>query len=92
MWPENAPVRRHCLGILLEVCITAYIRFLHVSKRCHVAVDVVVNFRSAVGVYGTPKVADSNFDVAFARRKKRDEAIGQAAFAAHPRDDGCGHK
>jgi hypothetical protein len=25
------------------------------------------------------------------RRKKRDEAVGQAVFAAHPRDDGCRH-
>jgi hypothetical protein len=25
-------------------------------------------------------------------RKKWNEAVGQAAFAAHPRDDGCRHK
>jgi hypothetical protein len=25
-------------------------------------------------------------------RKKRNEAVGQAAFAAHPRDDRCGHR
>jgi hypothetical protein len=25
-------------------------------------------------------------------RKKRNEAVGQAAFAAHQRDDGCRHK
>ena len=36
--------------------------------------------------------AGKDFNVAFVWRKKRNEAVGQAAFAAHPRDDGCRHK
>jgi len=59
-------------------------------QRDQVAVDVVENFhgrglRSHEVERGT---AGKDFDVAFVRRKKRDETVGQAAFAAHPRNDG----
>jgi len=62
-------------------------------KRHQVAVDVVEDFNG--GCLGPHEVergtAGKDFDVAFVWWKKRNEAIGQAAFAAHPRDDGCGH-
>ncbi|KOP51280.1 hypothetical protein OX88_25945, partial [Pseudomonas coronafaciens pv. porri] len=38
------------------------------------------------------RTACEHFDVAFVGREKRDEAVGQAAFAAHPRNDGSGHR
>jgi len=63
-------------------------------KRHEVAVDVVED--SDRGCLGTHEVqrgaAGKDFDIAFVWRKKRNEAVGQAAFAAHPRDDGCGHR
>ena len=63
-------------------------------QRDQVAVDVVEDFnRRGLGPHEVQRgSAGKDFDVAFVRRKKRDEAIGQAAFAAHPRDDGCRHR
>lgn len=62
-------------------------------QRDQVAVDVVEDFNGRrLGSHEVERgTAGKDFDVAFVRRKKRDEAVGQAAFAAHPRDDGCGH-
>jgi len=62
-------------------------------QRHQVAVDVVEDFhRSSLGPHEVQRgTAGKDFDVAFVRRKKWNEAVGQAAFAAHPRDDGCRH-
>lgn len=62
-------------------------------KRDQVAVDVVEDFDGRwLRLHEVQRgTAGKDFDVAFVRRKKRNEAIGQAAFAAHPRDDGCRH-
>ena len=63
-------------------------------KRDQVAVDVVEDFdRRWLGLHEVERgTAGKDFDVAFVWRKKRNEAVGKAAFAAHPRDDGCRHK
>jgi hypothetical protein len=63
-------------------------------QRDQVAVDVIEDFngrglKSHEIERGT---AGKDFDVAFVWREERDEAAGQAAFAAHPRDDGCRHR
>jgi len=62
-------------------------------QRDQVAVDVVEDFNGrCLGSHEVERgTAGKDFDVAFVRRKKRDEAVGQAALAAHPRDDGCRH-
>lgn len=62
-------------------------------KRHQVAVDVVQDLHGRwLGLHEVERgTAGKDFDVAFVRRKKRKKAVGQAAFAAHPRDDGCGH-
>lgn len=63
---------------------------LHDAVQSHqIAVDAVENFNwRSLGTHemqcGT---TGKHFDVAFIRR---DKAVGQTAFAAHPRDDGCG--
>lgn len=63
-------------------------------KRDQVAVDVVEDFdRRWLGLHEVERgTAGKDFDVAFVWRKKRNEAVGQAAFAAHPRNDGCRHR
>ncbi|CAI8789163.1 hypothetical protein EMIT0P171_190078 [Pseudomonas sp. IT-P171] len=63
-------------------------------KRDQVAVDVVEDFdRRWLGLHEVERgTAGKDFNVAFVWWKKRDEAISQATFAAHPRDDGCGHR
>lgn len=63
-------------------------------KRDQVAVDVIEDFdRRWLGLHEVERgTAGKDFDIAFVWRKKRNEAVGQAAFAAHPRDDGCRHK
>ena len=65
----------------------------HAVQRYQVAVDVVEDFN--LRGLGTHKVergaAGENFDVAFVGWEERDKTVGQTAFAAHPRDDGCGH-
>ncbi|MCY1377870.1 hypothetical protein D9M69_654650 [compost metagenome] len=59
-------------------------------QRHQVAIDVVEDFNGRR--LGSHKVqrgaACKDFDVAFMGWKQRDKTIGQAAFAAHPRDDG----
>jgi len=62
-------------------------------QRDQVAVDVVEDFNGrGLGAHEVQRgTAGKDFNVAFVWRKKRDEAVGQAAFAAHPRDDGCRH-
>ncbi|MNI85770.1 hypothetical protein D3C73_1427920 [compost metagenome] len=59
-------------------------------QRHQVAVDVVEDFhRCRLGPHEVQRgAAGKDFDVAFVRWKQRNKAIGQAAFAAHPRDDG----
>jgi hypothetical protein len=63
-------------------------------ERHQVAVDVVEDFnRLGLGPHEVESgTAGKDFDVAFVWRKQRNEAIGQAAFAAHPRNDGCRHR
>ena len=63
-------------------------------KRDQVAVDVVQDFdRRWLGLHEVERgTAGKDFNVAFVWRKKRNEAVGQAPFAAHPRDDRCRHK
>ena len=62
-------------------------------KRHQVAVDVVEDFnRRGLGTHEVERsAAGEDFNIAFVRREERDKAVGQAAFAAHPRNDGCGH-
>ncbi|MNL79820.1 hypothetical protein D3C87_2065080 [compost metagenome] len=65
----------------------------HAVQRHQVAVDVVEDFNGrGLGPHEVERgTAGKDFDVAFVGWEKRNEAIGQAAFAAHPRDDGRGH-
>ncbi|MNN66283.1 hypothetical protein D3C81_1818500 [compost metagenome] len=68
---------------------------LHDAVQSHqVAVDVIEDFnRRGLGSHEVERgTAGKDFDVAFVGREKRNETIGQAAFAAHPRDDGGGHR
>lgn len=62
-------------------------------QRHQVAVDVVEDLNG--GGLGTQEIkrgaAGKDFHVAFMRREQRNKAIGQAAFAAHPGNDRCGH-
>lgn len=62
-------------------------------ERHQVAVDVVEDFnRGSLGTHEVQRgAAGKDFDVTFVGWEERDKAVGQAAFAAHPRDDGCGH-
>jgi hypothetical protein len=62
-------------------------------QRDQVAVDVVEHFnRRRLRPHEVERsTAGKDFDVAFVGWEKRNETIGQAAFAAHPRDDGCRH-
>ncbi|MNR48183.1 hypothetical protein D3C85_1673900 [compost metagenome] len=62
----------------------------HAVQRHQVAVDVVEHFnRRSLGSHKVQRgAASKDFDVAFVGWKQRNEAIGQTAFAAHPRDDG----
>ena len=62
----------------------------HAVQRHQVAVDIVQDFnRGGLGSHEVKRcTAGKDFDIAFVRWKKRDKAVGQAAFAAHPRDDG----
>ncbi len=62
-------------------------------QRHQLAVDVVEDFNwRGLGTHEVERgTAGKDFDLAFVRREERDKAVGQAAFAAHPRDDGCGH-
>jgi len=67
---------------------------LHDAVQGHqVAVDVVEDFnRRGLRTHEVERgAAGKDFDVAFVGWEERDEAIGQAALAAHPRDDRCGH-
>lgn len=63
-------------------------------KRDQVAVDVVEDFDGRwLRLHEVERrTAGKDFNIAFVWGKKRNEAIGQAAFAAHPRDDGCRHE
>ncbi|MNE73629.1 hypothetical protein D3C80_1696510 [compost metagenome] len=62
----------------------------HAVQRHQVAVDVIEHFhRRCLGPHEVQRgAAGKDFDVAFVRRKQRNETIGQAAFAAHPGNDG----
>ncbi|MNN75615.1 hypothetical protein D3C81_1919310 [compost metagenome] len=62
----------------------------HTIQRHQVTVDVVEDFnRRGLGSHKVQRgAAGKDFDVAFVGRKQRNKAIGQTAFAAHPRDDG----
>lgn len=62
-------------------------------ERHKVAIDVVEDFnRRGLGTHKVERGATGkDFNVAFVWREERDKTVGQAAFAAHPRDDGCGH-
>lgn len=62
-------------------------------KRDQVAVDVVQDFdRRWLGLHEVERgTAGKDFDVAFMWRKKRNKAVGQAAFATHPWDNWIGH-
>lgn len=62
-------------------------------QRDQVAVDVVEDFdRRRLRLHEVERgTAGKDFDVAFVRWEQRNEAVGQAAFAAHPRDDRCRH-
>lgn len=61
----------------------------HPVERHQVAVEVVEHLHQ--GRLRTHEVqrgtACEDFDIAFMRGKERDQAIGQAALAAHPGDD-----
>ncbi|MNT60265.1 hypothetical protein D3C72_1978350 [compost metagenome] len=63
-------------------------------QRHQVAIDVVEDLNGrGLGSHEVQRgTAGKDFDVAFVRRKKRNEAVGQAAFAAHPRNDGNRHR
>lgn len=65
----------------------------HAIQRHQVAVDVVEDFnRRGLRTHEVERgAAGKDFNVAFVGWEERDKAVGQAAFAAHPRDDGCGH-
>lgn len=58
-----------------------------------IAVDVVEDFnRCGLGAEEEQgSAAGEDFDVALVGREQGDEAVGQAAFSAHPGDDGIGH-
>lgn len=62
-------------------------------QRHQVAVDVVEDFnRRGLGTLEVERcAAGKDLDIAFVGWEERDKAVGQAAFAAHPRDDGCRH-
>ncbi len=59
-----------------------------------VSVNVIQDLNgSCLGTHEVEcRTPSEHFDVAFVGWEKRDETVGQAAFAAHPRDDGCGHR
>lgn len=59
-----------------------------------IAFDVVEDFnRCGLGEEEEQgSAAGEDFDVALVGWEQRDEAVGQAAFSAHPRDNGGGHK
>ncbi|MNR43807.1 hypothetical protein D3C85_1624730 [compost metagenome] len=61
----------------------------HAVQRHQVAIDVVEDFDGRrLGPHEIQRgAASKDFDVAFVRWKQRNKAIGQTAFAAHPRDD-----
>lgn len=63
-------------------------------QRDQVAVDVVEDFnRCCLGPHEVQRgAAVKDFDVAFVGWNERNETVGEAAFAAHPRDDGCRHR
>lgn len=63
-------------------------------QRHQVSIDVVQDFNGGgLGAHEVEgRTASEHFDVAFVGWEKRDEAVGQVAFAAHPRDDRCGHR
>lgn len=66
----------------------------HAVERHQVAIDIVEDFnRRGLGTHEVERgAAGKDFNVAFVGWEERDKAVGQAAFAAHPRDNGCGHK
>ncbi|MNR52907.1 hypothetical protein D3C85_1728290 [compost metagenome] len=66
----------------------------HSVQRHQVAVDVVEDFhRCGLGSHEVQRgAAGKDFDVAFVGREERDEMVGQAAFAAHPRDNRGRHE
>ena len=62
----------------------------HAVQANKVTVDVVKNFnRCRLGTEEKQGSASGeDFDVALVGREQGDQAVGQAAFAAHPRNDG----
>lgn len=66
----------------------------HAVQRHQVAVDVVEDCdRCCLRPHEVERgTAGKDFNVAFVRWEQRNEAVGQAVFAAHPRDDGCRHR
>ncbi len=63
-------------------------------QRHQIAVDVVQDLNGGgLGAHEVEgRTSSEHFDVALVGWEQRDETVGQAAFAAHPRDDGCGHR
>lgn len=65
----------------------------HPVQGDQVAVEVIedLHWRS-LGTHEVQRgTAGEDLDIAFMRGKERDQAVGQAAFAAHPGDDRRGH-
>ena len=65
----------------------------HAVQGDQVAIDVVEHFdwsRLRAQEVERPATGE-DFDVTFVGWEQRDKAIGKAAFAAHPRDDGRRH-
>lgn len=62
----------------------------HAIQGHQVAVDVVKHFawRGLWAQEVERPAAGEDFDVAFVRWEKGNKAVGQAAFTAHPRNDG----
>lgn len=74
----------------LELADELFKVVLHHPVECHqVAIEIVQHLhRCGLGTHEEQGGATSkNFDVAFMRGKEWDQAVGQAAFAAHPGDD-----
>ena len=65
----------------------------HAVQANKITVDVVEDFKWRWLRAEEKQCSGSgeDFDVALEGREQGDQAVGQAAFAAHPRDDGTGH-
>ncbi|MNV30721.1 hypothetical protein D3C71_1220000 [compost metagenome] len=66
----------------------------HAIERHQIAVDVIEHLDGRrLGPHEIQRgPSGKDFNIAFVRWKQRNKAIGQAAFAAHPRDDRSRHR